>query len=74
MFDDWLQQHRPLMKLQRSIEAAATEWQQQGQPVHPEYLLSRTRLAEALTFQQAEGDHLSVLAHRYSGGLSAPGG
>jgi len=65
MFDDWLQQHRPLMKLQRSIEAAATEWQQQGQPVHPEYLLSRTRLAEALTFQQAEGDHLSVLAHRY---------
>jgi hypothetical protein len=65
LFDDWLQQHRPLMKCQRFLEAAAAEWQQQGQPVHPEYLLSHTRLAEALAFQKAHGDHLSVLAHRY---------
>lgn len=65
VFEGWLQQHRPLMKLQRSIEAAAMEWQRQQQPDHPEYLLSQTRLTDALAFQASQGDHLSALAHHY---------
>lgn len=65
VLDGWLQEHRPRMKLQRSIEAAALEWQQQQRPHHPDYLLSQARLADAIAFQQDQGEHLSALAHEY---------
>jgi hypothetical protein len=65
LYDDWLQHHRPFIRLQRSIEAAAQDWQRQQYPDHPDYGLSQTRLREALAFQTERGEYLSILAHQY---------
>ncbi len=67
VYESWLEEYRPIMRLQRSIEAAAMEWQQHQQPNHAEFFLSQTRLAEATSFQANHGEHLSALAHEYLG-------
>lgn len=65
IFESWLQDYRPLMRLQRSIEAAAMEWHQQQKPNHSDFFLGQTRLAEAKAFLANHGEHLSALAHDY---------
>ena len=70
IIEEWLQQYRPFMKLQRTIEGAAMEWYQQGQPNHPDYFLGQTRLSEALRFQTERENFLSVISHHYLGACS----
>lgn len=65
LLQEWLQIQGPKVRQQRAIEVAAQEWQQQEQPNHPDYFLTKTRLNEAKTFQQVHPDQLSVLAGRY---------
>ncbi|MBD1875623.1 caspase family protein [Nodosilinea sp. FACHB-131] len=65
LLQDCLQTQGPRIRQQRAIESAAQEWQQQEQPNHPDYFLSKTRLNEAKTFQQTHPEQLSVLANRY---------
>jgi len=65
LYEEWLRHHRPFIRMQRSIEAAAQDWQRQQYPDHPDYLLSQTRLSDALAFQAKRGELLSVLAHNY---------
>ncbi|PZV08497.1 MAG: hypothetical protein DCF32_04630 [Leptolyngbya sp.] len=65
LLQECLQTQGPRVKQQRTIEGAAQEWQQQEQPNHPDYFLTKTRLNEAKAFQQAHPDQLSVLANRY---------
>ncbi|MBD0335935.1 MAG: caspase family protein [Cyanobacteria bacterium Co-bin13] len=61
----WLEESRHVIWLQRRLEAAATEWQHQGYPTHPEYLLTGSRLRDADEFQKAQGHWLSSLAQQY---------
>ncbi|HEY9762022.1 MAG TPA: caspase family protein [Trichocoleus sp.] len=61
----WLDENREILWLQRRLEAAALEWQRQGHPTHPEYLLTGTRLRDAQTFQQTQNHWLSSLAQQY---------
>lgn len=65
LLQQWLQSHGPIVRQQRTVEAAAQEWHHQRQPNHPDYFLSKTRLNEAKGFRQAHGEQLSVLAHSY---------
>jgi hypothetical protein len=65
LLQECLQTQGPRVKQQRAIEGAAQEWQQQEQPNHPDYFLTKTRLNEAKAFQQAHPEQLSVLANRY---------
>lgn len=65
LLQEWLQIQGPKVKQQRAIEVAAQEWQQQKQPNHADYFLTKTRLNEAKTFRQAHPDQLSLLASRY---------
>lgn len=65
LLQDWLHESRPRLKPQRHIEAAAQAWQQQQRPNHPDYVLTKTRLAEAKTFQTQYPNDLSVLAIAY---------
>lgn len=65
LLQEWLQAQGPLVRQQRAIEVAAQGWQQQQQPNHPDYFLTKTRLNEAKSFQQAHSDQLSVLASSY---------
>lgn len=61
----WLNETREVLWLQRRLEAAALEWQRQGHPTHPEYLLTGSRLRDAQTFQQTQNHWLSSLAQQY---------
>ncbi|MBW4459335.1 MAG: caspase family protein [Nodosilinea sp. WJT8-NPBG4] len=65
LLQDCLQTQGPRIRQQRAIDSAAQEWQQQEQPNHPDYFLSKTRLNEAKAFQQTHPEQLSVLANRY---------
>jgi hypothetical protein len=65
IYEHWLREHRPIMKLQRAIETAAMEWHQHQHPKHPEYLISQTRLIQAKAFQAKQAEQLSALAHNY---------
>ncbi|MFQ4135918.1 caspase family protein [Nodosilinea sp. PGN35] len=65
LLQEWLQVQGPQVKQQRAIEVAAQEWQQQQQPHHPDYFLTKARLNEAKTFRQAHPEQLSVLASSY---------
>ncbi|MGG6242379.1 caspase family protein [Nodosilinea sp. AN01ver1] len=65
LLQQWLQSHRPIVRQQRAVEAAAQEWHRHQQPNHPDYFLPKTRLNEAKGFKQAHGEQLSVLAHNY---------
>ncbi|TVQ07508.1 MAG: hypothetical protein EA368_14100 [Leptolyngbya sp. DLM2.Bin27] len=61
----WLQAQGAIIRQQRAIEVAAQGWQQQQQPNHPDFFLSRTRLNEAKAFCQNHPDQLSVQANDY---------
>ncbi|WP_072016094.1 caspase family protein [Leptolyngbya sp. KIOST-1] len=65
LLQQWLHSDGALVRQQRTIEVAAQAWQQQQQPHHPDYFLTKTRLDEAKLLRQAHGDQLSVLAHDY---------
>ena len=65
LLQQWLQHQRPTVRQQRAIEVAAQEWNQQHQPNHPDYFLTKTRLNEAKSFRQVHGEQLSVLAMGY---------
>ncbi|MBW4482173.1 MAG: caspase family protein [Tildeniella torsiva UHER 1998/13D] len=65
LLQEWLQIQGPKVRQQRAIEVAAQEWQQQEQPNHPDYFLTKTRLNEAKTFRQVHPNQLSVLASSY---------
>lgn len=65
LLQECLQTQGPWIKQQRAVEGAAQEWQQQEQPNHPDYFLSKTRLNEAKAFQQTHPGQLSVQANRY---------
>lgn len=61
----WLEQNRQVLWCQRRLEAAAAEWQAQGCPMHPEYLLSGKRLQAAVEFQQTQPHWLSWSVQQY---------
>ncbi len=63
----WVEENREGLVRQRAIEAAAQEWQNQGEPVDVAYLLQGPKLAEAENFsrQWAETVPLSSLARGY---------
>ncbi len=65
LLQTWLQEAQPLLKTQRTIEAAAQEWQQNQCPNHPDYFFTKTRLLEAKVFQTNHGDWLSLQARGY---------
>ncbi|MGP1371689.1 MAG: nSTAND1 domain-containing NTPase [Almyronema sp.] len=62
---NWLQAKREILRQQRRLEAAAQEWQQQGQPLALDYLLSKNRLTEAELFWQNHPTEPSALAQQY---------
>ncbi|WP_346292797.1 caspase family protein [Sphaerothrix gracilis] len=62
---EWLQDKREILRQQRRLEAAAQEWQQQGQPLALDYLLSKNRLSEAELFWQRHPSEPSALAQQY---------
>lgn len=61
----WLEQSRQVLWCQRRLEAAAAEWQAQGCPMHPEYLLTGQRLRAAIEFQQTQSHWLSWSVQQY---------
>lgn len=63
----WVEENREKLLRQRAIEAAALEWQQQGEPEELAYLLQGPKLAEAESFlgSATEGVLLSNLARDY---------
>ncbi|MGB3138459.1 MAG: caspase family protein [Nodosilinea sp.] len=65
LLQQWQQQQGSVVRQQRGIEMAAQEWQLHQQPSHPDYFLTKTRLGEATSFQQAHGEYLSLLASGY---------
>jgi hypothetical protein len=65
LLQDWLQAQGSVVRQQRAIEVAAQDWQQQRQPEHPDYFLTKTRLSEAKQFQQAQPHQLSLQANDY---------
>lgn len=65
LLQQWLHTQGPIVRQQRQIEVAAQGWQQQQQPNHPDFFLTKTRLNEAQTFCQAHPEQLSLLASSY---------
>lgn len=65
LLQQWLHTQGAIVRQQRQIEVAAQGWQQQWQPNHPDFFLTKTRLNEAKTFRQAHPEQLSVLASSY---------
>lgn len=63
----WVEENREKLLRQRAIEAAALEWQQQGEPEELAYLLQGPKLAEAESFlhSEFEGISLSKLGKEY---------
>lgn len=63
----WVEENREGLIRKRAIEAAAQEWQNQGEPVDVAYLLQGPKLAEAENFsrQWAETVPLSSVAQSY---------
>ncbi|NJL86050.1 MAG: ATP-binding protein [Leptolyngbyaceae cyanobacterium SM1_1_3] len=61
----WLLEKREILRQQRRLETAAQEWQQQGQPLELDYLLSKNRLSEAELFWQRHPSEPSALAQQY---------
>ena len=63
----WVEENREKLLRQRAIEAAAKEWQGQGEPEELAYLLQGPKLAEAESFlgSATEGVSLSNLARDY---------
>ncbi|MGB7710271.1 MAG: CHAT domain-containing protein [Microcoleus sp.] len=63
----WVEENREKLLRQRAIEAAAKEWQGQGEPEELAYLLQGPKLAEAESFLDSatEGVSLSSLARDY---------
>lgn len=63
----WVEENREKLLRQRAIEAAAKEWQGQGEPEELAYLLQGPKLAEAESFLDSinEGVSLSNLARDY---------
>lgn len=63
----WVEENREKLLRQRAIEAAAKEWQGQGEPEELAYLLQGPKLAEAESFLGSinEGVLLSNLARDY---------
>lgn len=63
----WVEENREKLLRQRAIEAAAKEWQGQGEPEELAYLLQGPKLAEAESFLDSinEGVLLSSLARDY---------
>jgi len=63
----WVEENREGLIRKRAIEAAAREWQNQGEPVDVAYLLQGPKLAEAENFsgQWAETVPLSSVAQSY---------
>ncbi|MEK0195640.1 hypothetical protein WME70_30095, partial [Microcoleus anatoxicus PTRS1] len=63
----WVEENREKLLRQRAIEAAAKEWQGQGEPEELAYLLQGPKLAEAESFLDSitEGVLLSNLARDY---------
>jgi WD40 repeat protein len=61
----WLDETREMLRRQRRIEQAAQEWQQAGQPLAGDDLLTGLRLRDAEDFIRLYPEELSVLAQRY---------
>jgi hypothetical protein len=61
----WLQNSQARLKQQRAIETAAQEWYGQQCPAHPDYFLTKSRLAEAKALQSDHPDRLSTQAVEY---------
>lgn len=61
----WLQNSLSRLRQQRTIETAAQEWYRQQCPHHPEYFLTKARLAEAQRLQLDHPDSLSTQASAY---------
>jgi len=63
----WIQDNRDALRQKQQIEAAAEEWQAQGQTTQVEFLLQGSKLAVALEFARDYGDRipLSQLAQEF---------
>ncbi|MEQ8385627.1 MAG: caspase family protein [Coleofasciculus sp. A1-SPW-01] len=61
----WLTEHREAMRIERKLEEAAKEWQDNGR--HPDYLLKGAKLTEAKNYCQNYSDLglLSSLAQEF---------
>jgi hypothetical protein len=62
---NWINESRPILKTQQSLEVPALEWHNQNQPNHPDYFLTQSRLREAKAFQAKHPEQLSVVANTY---------
>ncbi|MEG4595376.1 AAA family ATPase [Microcoleus sp. F8_C2] len=56
----WVEENREKLLRQRAIEAAALEWQGQGEPEELAYLLQGPKLAEAESFLDSEFEGISL--------------
>lgn len=65
LLQGWLHGTHGQIRHQRTLEAAAQEWQQQQRPNHPDYFLTKSRLLEAKAFRAKHRDALSRQAEDY---------
>jgi WD40 repeat protein/energy-coupling factor transporter ATP-binding protein EcfA2 len=61
----WVDQSREVVRRQRRIEQAASEWDQAGQPTTGDYLLSGLRLRDAEDFLKLYPNELSALGQQF---------
>ncbi|MFM7427140.1 MAG: ATP-binding protein [Elainella sp.] len=61
----WVDQDREVVRRQRRIEQAASEWDQAGQPTTGDYLLSGLRLRDAEDFLKLYPHELSALGQQF---------
>lgn len=61
----WVDQSREIVRRQRRIEQAASEWDRAGQPTDGDYLLSGLRLRDAEDFLKLYPHELSALGQQF---------